>query len=196
MPRAPALSTDAIIEASMLHFWKHGYHATTIDDLVSVVGVNRHAIYKAVGGKRELYLRGFEVYQEMVVTPAFQVVEEGDANLDAVATFLETQIALAEAAGLPGLGCLVSNATTETAPHDNDIAAEVARHHARLKAGFSNVLQNVALHLGQDTIATIADFLLINAQGLWAMSRVVATAAPLRAHAKTMMSIVHERVKQ
>jgi TetR/AcrR family transcriptional regulator, transcriptional repressor for nem operon len=195
MPRTPAHSSDEIIYAAMLHFWQNGYHATSMDDLVTATGVNRHAIYSGIGGKSELYRRGFTAYRAAVVTPAFSAVEQVDAGLAAIGGYFEFQIARAEAAGLPASGCLVANATTETAPHDPQIADEVAAHNARLKAGFAHALANENCQLPRDELETLADFLVVSAQGLWSMSRTVISAAPLRAHVSTILSLLHTRLR-
>ncbi len=158
-------------------------------------GANRQAIYSGVGGKSELYRAGFVAYQAAIVSPAFSVVEQSDAGLDAIGSFFERQIACAEAMGLPGPGCLVANAMTETAPHDPEIAAEVAAHHARLKAGFAHALANDAPTLPCADRLALADFLVVAAQGLWSMSRTLASASPLRAHVSTILSLLRARLR-
>lgn len=196
MPRTAALKVDEIVEASMRHFWQNGYHATSMDVLVAAIGVSRHAIYTGIGGKNELYRLGFPAYQLAVVTPAFSVVEREGAGLAEVAQYFETQIAMAELVGLPGLGCLVANAMTETAPHDPDIAKEVSNHNERLHKGFANALFNEHPALTKDEVSALADFLLVTAQGLWSMSRSVPSAAPLRAHVATTLSLLRARLSQ
>jgi TetR/AcrR family transcriptional regulator, transcriptional repressor for nem operon len=195
VPRLPALQTADVVNAAMRHFWLHGYHATSMDELVEAIGVSRHAIYSGVGSKHELYRRGFAAYQILIVTPAFGCVEEPDAGLDAIGCFFETQIASAEYVGFPGPGCLVANAATETAPHDPLIAQEVASHNARLKAGFANALTNENSGLSLKEIGALADFLLVTAQGLWSMSRTVTSASPLRAHVSTTLSLLRARLQ-
>ncbi len=196
MPRTAAHSTDQIIDAAMRHFWQNGFHATSMDDLVKATGTNRHAIYSEIDGKSELYRRGFAAYRDAVVTPAFSAVEQAGAGLAAIGGFLEFQIARAEAAGLPGSGCLVANAMTETAPHDPQIADEVTAHHTRLQAGFAHALTNQAPMLPRDEIEALAAFLVVAAQGLWSMSRTVTSAAPLRAHASTILSLLSARLRR
>lgn len=194
MPRTAALNADEIVDAAMRHFWQHGYHATSMDALVASIGVSRHAIYTGIGSKNELYQLGFAAYQLAIVTPAFSAVEREGAGLDDVAQYFETQIAMAELVGLPGPGCLVANAMTETAPHDPNIANEVCKHNERLHKGFANALFNENPTLTKDDISALADFLVITAQGLWSMSRSVPTATPLRAHVATTLSLLRARL--
>ncbi len=196
MPRTAASNTNEIIDAAMRYFWQHGYYAASIDKIVDAIGGNRHAIYTAIGSKSELYRRCFATYQSAVVTPAFSVVEQSSANLAAIAQYLEVQIARAESMGLPGPGCLVANAMIETAPRDPDIADEVNMHHQRLRAGFANALSNENSSLTAAEVCALADFLVITAQGLWSMSRAVTSAAPMRAHVATTLSLLRTRIDQ
>lgn len=177
----------------MRRFWRHGYHATSVDDLVKATGASRHALYSSSGGKRDLYRQGFAIYRETVVTPAFAPVEQAGAGLAAIRRYFEAQIALAEREGLPGPGCLVANAMTETAPHDPEIAIEVAAHNRRLKAGFAQVLAHESTALSFEDVDALADFLLITAQGLWSMSRTVASGQPLRSHVNTVMALLEAK---
>lgn len=45
-------------------FWKHGYAATSLDDLVAATGMSRPSLYAAFGDKRDLYLKTLERYQQ------------------------------------------------------------------------------------------------------------------------------------
>jgi AcrR family transcriptional regulator len=45
-------------------FWKHGYAATSLDDLVAATGMNRPSLYAAFGDKRDLYLKTLTRYQQ------------------------------------------------------------------------------------------------------------------------------------
>ena len=53
----------ALVRASEV-FWKHGYAATSLDDLATATGMNRPSLYAAFGDKRDLYLKTLERYRE------------------------------------------------------------------------------------------------------------------------------------
>jgi TetR/AcrR family transcriptional regulator, transcriptional repressor for nem operon len=180
MARPRAHTTDDLSQKALQLFWHKGYHATSVDDLVRATGVSKHGIYTDFGGKRALFLSCFARYQDLVVSPAFQLVEAKGADLRSVAQYFEAQIALAEASGLPALGCFVGNSATEVAPHDAAVNDAVTAHNTRLFRGFRQVMCHVAPALPPDTLDDHALTLVIFAQGLWAMSRTVDTAAPLR----------------
>jgi TetR/AcrR family transcriptional regulator, copper-responsive repressor len=45
-------------------FWKAGYAATSLDELVAATGMNRPSLYAAFGDKREIYLKTLDYYME------------------------------------------------------------------------------------------------------------------------------------
>lgn len=193
MPRPKRHSEDDLISAAMQQFWEHGFTATSMDQLVGVTGVSRHGIYSAFGGKRDLFLACLNAYQQTVVTPAFAMVEGEGAGLSAIAGYFETQIAKAEAFGLPGPGCLVANTMTELGQHDADVLDRISQHNRRLHAGFKNALSAADKNeppLSEEVLDDLASLLVTSAQGLWSLSRSVDDAEPLRRIVVTLLDLL------
>jgi len=160
-------------------------------DLVAATGSTRQSIYGDFGSKDGLYRACFDLYRGEVVRPAIAPLAESGSGLGAIAQYFETQIARAEAMGLPGPGCLVGNAMTETAPCNQDIRDVVKQHNDRLAAGFAKALP---AHLPVAKRRELSDFLVIAAQGLWAISRVTDSADALRAKAKTILRMIQREI--
>ena len=194
MPRKPAHTPESLIEDAMHHFWHYGYAGSSMDDLVRSTGVSRHGIYKDVGSKHALYLAGFEIYQNNIIFQVFSGVEASGAGLSAIDAYFEAQIALAEAIGLPGPGCHIANAMTETAPHDRQVRKIVEQHNQRLQSGFENVLRSAAPHMGSAQLSELAEFLVITTQGLWSYSRIIDDGDIMRRHAGSVMDILKARL--
>lgn len=182
----------------MLHFWRHGYEATSIDDLVRATGVSRQGIYADAGGKAALFGRCLEAYVAAVVTPAFARVEAAGATLHDVAAYFETQIELGEAAGYPGAGCLIANTMTEVAPRCAEVMRIVAGHNERLRHGFATAIVNQAAKAGKQLSRRERDDLALSlvtfANGLWSMSRTIDDAALLRRAVRQMLQLIDTRI--
>ncbi|MCI4643263.1 MAG: TetR/AcrR family transcriptional regulator [Hyphomonadaceae bacterium] len=190
-----SIQAEEALDAATQQFWRYGYTASSMRDLLRVTGLHRTALYSSFGGKSGLFLACLDAYCHKVVSPAFAQVETEEAGLVEVRAYFEHQIAAAEADGLPGPGCLIANSMTELSPHDSEVQARVEAHLERLRAGFSNALSYTAQgRCSSETISELADFLAINSQALWAHSRQVNTAVPLRAHAACLVSMVEERL--
>lgn len=195
MGRPRKVDEPALVHRALDWFWQHGYTDSSMDDLVRATGSSRHGIYAHHGSKRALFLAALQVYDEIVVTPAFRIVEQGDADLGSIARFFEHQIARAAAEGLPGRGCLIANTMTENAPHDAEIRAHIHAHQQRLRTGFRRVLRHSATaSIGAREIDDLADMLVVATQGLWSYSRSVESAAPLRRYAKTLLALIEHRM--
>ena len=195
MPRPISFPPDLIAERALQQFWAYGFHASSMDDLVKVTGISRHSIYSTFGGKRSLFLACLDCYKRSVVSPAFGVVEMPGADLSSVGAYFETQIALGEAEGLPGPGCLIANSATEVAPYDAEVMLQVTSHNTRLKRGFSAALQNSMPYLDTGKTDEMAQISVIFTNGLWTMSRSISNADTLRCTAKSFLSLLSERAE-
>ncbi len=196
MPRESTYSKREMTHRAMKHFWVHGYHASSMSDLVNATQVSRHRFYTEFDGKHDLFLACIELYDEEVVTPAFSRIESTGAGIEAVAHYLKFQIARAEQAGLPGPGCLIANTLTEIAPHDPEVHAAAQRHNRRLKKGIATALRTSSDgSLSSKEIADLAFFVVASAQGFWSMSRSVTDARILRRYAATLIKLIHRRLK-
>ena len=195
MPRPTSFTSSQLADRALQHFWSHGFHASSMDDLVKATGVSRPGIYATFGGKKELFLACFEQYQQNVVTPAFEVVERPGADLTSVAAYFEKQIASGESFGGASPGCFVANSATEVAPDDADVMALVHQHNDRLKQGFARALKTNAPTLDPKTTANMAMMMVIFTNGLWTMSRSVSDANILRQAVSNFLDLLSDSTK-
>ncbi len=180
-------------------FWRKGFEATSIRDLIEMTGANRFGLYGEFGDKRNLFLKSLAHYAETFVSKAFAPVEASDAGIEGIETYFRTLIDLAEAWGMPGRGCLMANSMTEVAPHDEAISSAVRAHFDRLCRGFERALAiaKAKRQLPENfDAAAFAQFLAISAQGLWAYSRISRDASELRRYVTTLLAPITPRDPQ
>lgn len=67
MPRQRMFDRDRALDAAMHAFWRGGYEATSVQDLVECMGINRGSLYGAFGDKFSLMREALERYEETVV---------------------------------------------------------------------------------------------------------------------------------
>ncbi len=65
MARTKEFDPDVALRKVLDLFWRRGYEATSMADLVEHLGVARASIYATFGGKRELYLKALDRYGEL-----------------------------------------------------------------------------------------------------------------------------------
>ncbi len=66
MPAGRPLSyrSEHVLDTAMHLFWRNGYGATSLQDLVGAMGLARSSFYQAFGSKRRLFLICLDRYQE------------------------------------------------------------------------------------------------------------------------------------
>ena len=120
MPRVKLFDENEVLFKAMNLFWKQGYSATSVQDLVSHLGINRASIYSTFGDKDQLFKKSFELYRKINtegLTQFFQSrpnVKKGFSEL--------FDLAIQEAVqDKDNKGCFVVNATTELIPNDEKL---------------------------------------------------------------------------
>jgi TetR/AcrR family transcriptional regulator, transcriptional repressor for nem operon len=67
MARPREFDERAVLEAAVLCFWKQGYEATSVRDLVEHTGIAAASLYNAFGDKRALYEKALDHYVEVSI---------------------------------------------------------------------------------------------------------------------------------
>jgi AcrR family transcriptional regulator len=123
MGRPRGFDEDEVVRAAVTLFGRQSFAGTSVDDLVSHLGVHRGSLYKTFGSKRGLYLAALRQHVDRDVTAAAEVF--------AAATDVDAAVRRITVAG-PDLGLLLL-ALVERAPVDPEVAAETTRALARLR---------------------------------------------------------------
>ena len=186
----------AVLDRAMETFWRRGYEATSIDDLVAATGVKRGSLYNAFGDKEALFLAAFERYRQRVLTPIADALDNPDA-LAGIEAMVETQLRIA--AGTDGpCGCLVINTAMETAGRGDRLARrmreEMATVETRIYQALLRAQGDGALAAGRD-LRALARFLAANLRTLSMTHRVTGDLDVARDIAATALSVLRsERV--
>ncbi len=116
---------DAALATAMSRFWRHGYEATSIQDLVDCTHVNRGSLYGTWGDKRGLFVAALKAYDSGVRAASMRQAAASLPPLEAIRAILSTFAAQA-ANPADAVGCMLTNTALERAPHDPEIRAMVA----------------------------------------------------------------------
>jgi TetR/AcrR family transcriptional regulator, transcriptional repressor for nem operon len=117
--RAKQFDKHAALDEAMELFWERGYRATSIQDLVDRLGVNRQSLYDTYGGKDQLFLAALERYREIQAAPVRRLLERRGPALRVLRDFFQGAVdaLLSEDCR----GCLMANTVTELAGHDEAV---------------------------------------------------------------------------
>jgi TetR/AcrR family transcriptional repressor of nem operon len=115
MPRSPTFDRDQKLEEAMELFWEQGYEATSVQDLVDHLDLNRSSLYNTFGGKHDLYLEALDRYRQSGNRALKQHLRDAPTALDGIRRAFA---AVAEQATENECGCFTTNATVECATRD------------------------------------------------------------------------------
>ncbi len=141
MPRTKQFDEKEVLNKAMELFWKKGFHATSIQDLVSHLGINRASLYDTFGGKEELFNSAFAHYRNTnshFIKTLFEnerLVKKGFEKLFDKAI----EEALNDTARK---GCFVVNTTTEMIPGDTSIHSVLIQNKEMAEQLFINYIQS------------------------------------------------------
>ena len=62
-------------------FWRSGYHATSLPDLIEGMGLTRGSIYKAYTDKRSIYLAALDTYVDEHLARVEEKLDRTDKRL-------------------------------------------------------------------------------------------------------------------
>jgi TetR/AcrR family transcriptional repressor of nem operon len=138
MGRTKQFDHHAALDQAMELFWQRGYHATSIQDLVDQLGVNRQSLYDTFGGKDELFRAALERYRELQGAPMRRCLERQAPVSEVLREFFGH--AVGYLMKNEGKGCLLVNTATELAGHDDEIFQLCAGNARELEAAFAGLL--------------------------------------------------------
>lgn len=125
MPWQKQFDVDETLSRAMQVFWMQGYEATSMRDLVDVMGINRASIYATFGDKRELFLRALQHYDTTYRRTWLGAISDNNPPKEAILAAFEGAVQQALTEGRRD-GCFLVNTALELSPHDDEIAMIVA----------------------------------------------------------------------
>lgn len=182
MARPRSFEREEVVEKALGVFWRQGYQATSVQDLVEATGLNRGSLYDTFGDKHGLFLETVNYYRANVSAQRLARLEAPGPLRERVAGFFQGIIDFAQGEGRL-LGCLMTNSTVELAPHDRDARLAVAANMGAMEAAFRRVLTRAKKNgelAGDKSPADLARFFTATANGLNVMAKTAPEPATLR----------------
>jgi AcrR family transcriptional regulator len=122
--RPLSFDREAALHQAMLLFWRHGYEATSLNDLTSALGVKPSSIYTVFGDKKRLFLEAVGRYLSGPVTSE-SIIAHAPNGRDAARGLMQ-----ASARGFTGsdtpAGCLLASSAISCSHAASDVRDELA----------------------------------------------------------------------
>lgn len=173
MARPKEFDPHAALAVAMETFRCRGYEATSVQDLVEALGINRSSMYAAFGSKHDLYLKALERYSAGEAAKAREELSGAGPALPVLRAFLLSYVEAA-LADPERSGCMVTHGVMERLPGDTEAAARLRAALGALEEAFTFLLRraraNGELAPGTD-VRSAARFLVTFTQGLRVMEK-------------------------
>ncbi|AMR34275.1 TetR family transcriptional regulator [Mucilaginibacter sp. PAMC 26640] len=135
MARTKDFDEDEVLKKAIALFWRKGYSATSMQDLVDGLGISRSSLYDTYGDKHTLYLRALESYQAAGSGQMCNIISNATSAKDSIRKLLGLVIGQLEA-DAERKGCFMVNAEVETAPHDEQVNSMICRNDEQVENAF------------------------------------------------------------
>lgn len=171
MARPREFDIDHAVDQAMELFWRQGFEATSLHDLLGELGIGKGSLYAAFGSKEQLYARSLERYCGRHAAGLIERLETARPLRAALHDVLR-KLAEADLAD-PERGCLLVNAAVERSDHPGTVdrvAATMQLIEAALVTALAQARTRGELGAGADP-RELARFLTTFVQGLRVMGK-------------------------
>ncbi|MEM9983894.1 MAG: TetR/AcrR family transcriptional regulator [Bacteroidota bacterium] len=141
MPRTKAFDEAQVLTQAMELFWEKGYHATSMQDLVKYVGVNRASLYGAFKHKKDLFLQAFHHYRNSNAQKIQQFLQSRSDVKEGLRELFRNALARSNQRLEQSRGCFAVNITTELLPGDPEVQAILKENQAHFEQIFLAYLE-------------------------------------------------------
>jgi TetR/AcrR family transcriptional regulator, transcriptional repressor for nem operon len=191
VPRTKEFEPGEALDAAMQLFWRNGYAATSIRDLLDGMGIGYGSLYNTFGDKHALFLACLDRFRELRTSWIDEVLE--DSGLSGIEEVFRRTVD-----GLVGFeprrGCLLANTAVELGPHDAEVAAKISRYVRHTEAVFERAViraQEAGEIPADRDPRALARFLVNALHGLRVLARVGTDRAVLEDAVRVALDVLH-----
>jgi TetR/AcrR family transcriptional repressor of nem operon len=157
MARSREFKPEAVIDIALDLFWRKGYKACSMADVVKASGVARYGLYQAFTDKDKLYCAALKRYhtrlKSMFITPFC-----GErANFDSLTRHFD--LVLERLENGEHQGCFAHQAAIERGSQDQQVTAIIDDIFTETKQTYRTVIEN-ALEDGQIRVMPVEDLVI------------------------------------
>jgi len=192
MARHKEFDQDEALQKAMEVFWARGYEATSMQDLVEHMGINRQSLYDTFGDKHSLFLKALDRYHEVETCKLLEFMDRPGSVKKA---FRHLFTAVIEGSFTKGQqrGCLMNNSMSELAARCKATAEKTVHNMRSIEEAFYRALlrgkrEGELQHVREPR--AVARFLYNNFQGLVLTAKATQDRKTLEDVVKVTLSVL------
>ena len=125
MGRPTSFDRAEMLDTIRDQFWKSGYAATSLDDIMTSTGLGKGSLYGTYGSKHDMYLMAFTDYCAWVAKDYQERLQGPDDG--AIVRLRKLIQASAKCTPVPRRGCMLAKGTAEVAGLFSDVDLVIER---------------------------------------------------------------------
>lgn len=192
MPRVKQFNEQEVLDKAIDLFWKQGYHATSVQDLVDALGINRASLYDTFGNKRQLFERALSYYRAINQRALKTFLEQYDDVREGIQRFFE--LAFQQREDSPeNRGCFVVNVTAEMLPQDEIIRSMLLDNQTEIENLFVDYLaqgQKKGQIAADKDVRAVASLLFVLYNGLKVVTKIQVDEKSLQASLGAVLGLL------
>lgn len=192
MSRTREFDTEAVLDQMVDVFWRKGYEATSIQDLVDSTRVNRPSLYSAYGDKEQLFLRVLERFSARFSQRLLGPLRTEPSLQKALEQMFERHVERLTHPDFPP-GCLIVNTMHKSASMPERVVRHIAARANEMEEGLYQALRRAQQkgQIGPERDArALARFFVATMHGMAIAARVDPNQHALRDIASQALSVV------
>lgn len=187
MARPIEFDKDQVLEKALDTFWRQGYCATSISDLVEATQLKRGSLYAAFESKQDLLLASIDFYGRRSVASIQHCLDQAGTPLEGIRAYFKELEKEAKKDRLKR-GCFLVNTMLELGSHNEKVRLRLNHYLEAIEACFRNALQ-IASEKGElspeKDPAALAKFLMTNIWGIRVLNKT-------RSDKKALSAVINE----
>jgi TetR/AcrR family transcriptional repressor of nem operon len=141
MTRGKPLSFDRkeALKRAMEFFWRHGYEAAGMTQLLEYMGIPRQSFYNTFGSKEEILSEAIQLYSESMRQMLREVLEGAETPFEKIDRIFAMWEQMASQSG--GTGCFLGNCVAEFGKTHEKVAEMMASKLQSVHGVFEGIFQ-------------------------------------------------------
>ncbi len=139
MARPAEFDRSEVLDKAMNVFWRTGYSATSVTDLVDATKLKPGSLYGAFQSKRGLFLEVIDTYSVRSIERVTKAMSETSSPVKGIEEFFQRfchELGNDEI----GKGCLMVNTMLELATEDDEIRERISNYLGQVEQNFHDAL--------------------------------------------------------
>ena len=142
MSRPIKFDRSQVVNRALALFWRKGYQATSLSDLLEIMGIGRSSFYAAFTDKRIFFIECMDLWADRTMQ-LLKAARSEMPPVEALQSFFERNfVGVKRAAPKKNWGCMLVNTVLEMAGVDDELSERASQHLDQMECVFRNFLED------------------------------------------------------